>query len=201
MSAWLFITLELGLLAWAGFYYARGGEKLSQRLAYLAGAAVTLKVAWAGLLTWGQWTVWQNSLPELLGLPLAQAVRLEGWLAFFEPLKAAPGGYFWFYAFGRFWLPLVLSLSVSLLWWLGLRLLERLRPGALLAGEARLGLATAVLAGWPGFLLYLPLGLALAAVTGLYRMLRGWLTPTRLGWPLILAAAVALVWGSGLLRF
>ncbi len=97
-------------------------------------------------------------------------------------------GYFFRYAFGRFWLNLLVALLVALLFYLLILALSRYQTSWFAPSDANLALLTALIAGWPGFIIFLPLVATLVILFSLYRALFLKKFYTTLTWPLIISA-------------
>jgi hypothetical protein len=196
---WVFFILELSALLLAAWYYRKDLLSPTTTLSRFFWAVLVLKLLKPIFFTWSQWYVWHASKPEFLTLALASNLKLLGWLNIFTFLKSVSGGYFIFYAFGRFWLGALLALAVATLWWLTLRLLAWRRPEAISPGEMALSWITAVIAGWPGVVLYVSLALVLTLVGSAYHNLKKIDSRLPIGWPMIIASAIALVAGPFLI--
>lgn len=199
MPVWLFFSLELASVMAAGYFYARGRDNLKAVINRLFWAVLALKLLKPAFFTGAQWYVWHVSRPEFLALPLAADLKLLGWLDIFSFLKGVSGGYFIFYSFGRFWLGALIALAAATLWWLVLRLLAKRRPEVMRPEELSLAWITAAIAGWPGFILYVPMSLAFAVVGTLYLMARKMDSRLPIGWPMIIASVLVAVAGTFLI--
>ncbi len=199
----LFMSAIFLLAAFAyGFRHTSVGAKMRKWVGMknLVRAAVYFRIAYAGLLTVTQYYIWtgMGAVGEVfLDAPVSKAVP--------EPLVGAlsavfnhPLGYFLFYSYGRFWLNAILSILVA---WAFHKLLLALRKynGRFFEeGEVELGYVMALIAGWPVFVVFLPLIFVFVVLVSIARLIIMKEAYTTLGWPFICAAAVCILWGSKL---
>lgn len=200
------ITFFLALLLLAFFAYAtRNNERWAQfrrvcSFKRLALAAVIVRVAYAAVLTVLQYNVWASgglgtlflheSLNKSLPIPLIQKMQ---WLF------NSQWGYFIFYTFERFWLNAILSIGVAWLFYRFLILLKRYEERFFEVGEVELGFFAALLAGWPAFVIFLPLVFVFVVVWGLVRITIFKESYTTLGWPFFAAILITLFFGRMLI--
>lgn len=166
---------------------------------WLAVAAVFVRVLYASFTTYGQYYIWsQGELGQLLlNSPLASEVPLPKWLLS-SPIFAGRFGYFTFYALGHFWASQFVAIGVSILFWWFLKILQKYRAQFFEAGEVTLGLLTSLIIGWPNVLVFIPLTFVLMVLLSLFRTLVLKQYTTTIGWPLLIAAALTMVWGNKL---
>jgi hypothetical protein len=150
----------LGILAFliVTALFPRNIHRLERWYARLAVAAAVFIVAYTVFLTLGQYHVWSNNAFTriLLTLPVDETAVPQG--AFFNKLADSIGqpiGYFLFYAYGRFWIELFITLGVSLGLHLILRALRRVRPLMFTHGDVWLITLGTLLSGWPKLLVFL----------------------------------------------
>ncbi|MEK9168447.1 MAG: hypothetical protein AAB698_01470 [Patescibacteria group bacterium] len=159
------------------FYYSRK-DKLKFLINKLIAAALFFSAILAIIKTINQYYVWSgNELSRLL-LPPYQSIN-----------------YFIFYAFSRFWLGALISVAVSFLFYLFLKFLEKRQSRFFIEGETALGFLTALLVGWPNFVIFLPLVFVSTILIAIYRQLILKESYTTLGYPFLLAAGLALIFG------
>jgi hypothetical protein len=144
--------------------------------------AVGFEIIYALVLSASQYYVWSASEFTRLLLPPTASIK-----------------YFIQYSFTHFWLGTFCALALSLLFYLLLSALKKKNENFFLPGETQLGFLCALVSGWPGFVLYLPLLLISTIIISLARRLITHEERTTLGWPMILAAAVTLFAGSYLI--
>ncbi len=151
------------------------------RQVFIAAVAVIFGVA--ALSTFLQYSVWKADQFSQNFLPPHQSIL-----------------YFAKYAGTHFWLTPVLSLVIAGAFFLFLHVLARKNERFFEEGEIELGALAALLAGWPGFVIFLPaVFLAVVVISGAKLMLQK-SAYTTLGLPLLVGLFVALVWGDATLR-
>ena len=161
---------------------------------------VSFQFFYAGLITWAQYYIWsKNGFTNILLNSPVDKEALGPILNFFFPLFDHRHGYFAFYVFGRFWLEVLIIWGLATLFYCLLRLSSRHRMEFFEPGEIELGLLVALIAGWPNFVIFIPLMLGLTLLFSMYRLLVLKQTATTLAWPLILAGALTLIFGGKLL--
>lgn len=140
----------------------------------IAGISAVFLIAYPLLLTSLQWYTWSREPLSaiLLSQPLDQAIPLSFGLEAIRSLFEMPGGYFALYAFNHFWLESILALLVSSILFLLAYMVHRYRQETLSKDEAILLFAVALIAGWPGVLIVIPLVCVVALAHSLYAVLR-----------------------------
>lgn len=138
-------------------------------------------VFYASIKTFAQYYVWSHNSLSKLFLPPYQGLS-----------------YFLFYSFGRFWLNAILAVGAAFVFYLFLKTLSRYRQGLFKDGEKEIGLISALLSGWPGVIVFIPLVFIITAVLAIIRLTVFKLRTTTLGLPFLLSAAIILLWGSEL---
>ena len=108
--------------------------------------------------------------------------------------------YFWFYAYGRFWLNAFISIGVAFAFYLFLKFLKKSQERFFEEGETELGFLAALLGGWPNFVIFTPLIFISVVLISIFRGIVLKEAYTTLGWPFLLAAFLALIWGSWLIQ-
>lgn len=153
-------------------------------------------VAYTVFLTFTQYKVWidGNELTKVFTIaPVGSEVPFPGALEFVRPLFERPGGYFAFYVFGRFWLKVIILFLVSFVFYFFLKLLHKYRERFFKEGEIELGLLCALLSGWPGVVLFIPLSLFYTVFLGIFRLLVFKEYRTTLGIPFLLSAGTIIL--------
>lgn len=159
------------------FYYFKK-DKLKFLINKLIVAALSFSAILAIVKTINQYYVWSaNGLSQLL-LPPHQSIK-----------------YFIFYVFNRFWLGVLIGAGVSFLFYLFLKFLEKRQSRFFIEGETRLGFLMALISGWPGFVIFLPLVFVSTVLIAIYRKLILKESYTTLGYPFLLATGLALILG------
>ena len=160
-------------------------------------ASIFFKLGFAGVLTTLQYVLWRGGglgkiflsegLSSSLPIPL---IHLFPWI-----FKSSLG-YFIFYSFQRFWLNVFLSLFAAWLFYRFLILLKRYKERFFEEGEVELGYLVALIVGWPFFILFVPLGFLFVVLISIFRLVFFKEAYTTLGWPFILGALTAFLFGS-----
>lgn len=186
LPLWLIFTAAL----WFYVFPRRGA------FTWLTWLAVATRLVYSAAGTWAQYYVWsQNALARNLlqaYVPSNDFSALEGVLGIFGHEVS----YFLVYSWGRFWLSFFLALAVAAAFWAFLLLLRRHQTRFFKTGETELGFLLALLAGWPAFVLFLPLGLVMVVFVSILRLVAWREKYTTLGWPMLLAAGLTLLWGA-----
>jgi hypothetical protein len=193
MISWQLPLIALwGLLVWATYDYWRSSRDEMYKPTYILPAvlAVVATVWRASVLILWQHAIWSaSSFGRAL---LSHTLTAPDPFYYVSPwLFGRPGGYFIAYALSRFLMAVILSLILSLLFYWILKLLEKKNSRFFLPGEARLGFLCVLLAGWPGFVFFVPAVFLSVVLVSLVRMMMGH-KYTTLGYPMILASAIAL---------
>lgn len=185
------------VLALAAFFYFADKPRNIFKLAL---ATIAFRVFYVAFITFGQYYIWANNkfTQILVNSPVGKDVPLRGDIpSFFFNNQL---GYFLFYSWGRFWLNLVIILAVSFLFYLFLKFLKRYKERFFRPYEVELGLLTALIVGWPNFVIFIPLVFLFVVVVSLFRLIFLKEPYTTLGVPFILSAVVTLIWGSELIQ-
>ncbi len=157
----------------------RAAVKYFKRLAVVTASFYFL---YASMETLAQYYVWSRDSFSKLFLPPYQDLS-----------------YFVFYSFGRFWLNAMLAALAALVFYFFLRMLSRHRGGLFKEGEKELGFIMALVSGWPGIVLFIPLVFVITVILAIVRLVIFKLRTTTLGLPFIISAATVLLWGSELI--
>lgn len=194
LLTWLPIVFSILVLVLAGYFYfgRHKFQNLYKYFLYLIGAVILFRLGYAALLALGQYYLWSASefTKLLTTTPLGRDVPVPFFLQF---LSSTPLGYFIFYSYGRFWISLILTLFVAFLFFGFLKLLRRYQERFFREGEVELGLLTALIVGWPNFVIFIPLVFLSVVVVSLFRLIFLKEPYTTLGVPLVLSAAMTLI--------
>lgn len=164
------------------FYYFKKNN-LGVLINKLIVAALSFSAILAIIKTINQYYSWSaNELSQLL-LPPHQSIK-----------------YFIFYAFSRFWLGVLIGAGVSFLFYLFLKFLGKRQSRFFIKGEIGLGFLTALISGWPNFVIFLPLVFIFTVLIAVYRQLVLKELYTTLGYPFLLAAFVVFVFGNKIIE-
>lgn len=189
------------LLILIGYRYIRRNSKeesaLRKSSKKMIWAAVIFYIGYPALLTIRQYYVWlADPLSKLLlSSPLSDNVPIPQFIkdsAIFQ----SHFGYFIFYSYGRFWVNSILAVSVSVLFYLFLKFLRKHKERFFEEGEVEMGFLTALIAGWPRFVVFVPIIFISVILISLFRMMVLKESYTTLGYPFLLAAFSALALGT-----
>jgi hypothetical protein len=175
-------------------------EKLRLVAKVLFWVGVTFRVLYASFLTIGQYIFWGGDAKTKIFLaqgidpygPIGSMVKIF-------PFLGGENGYFIFYAFVHFWVGAILAILCAVLFWWFLKILHKYRERFFENGEKELGATLALLAGWPGFILFLILTFFSVVLISLVRGVLYKEPYTTLGLPFLFASLTLLVFGKILL--
>lgn len=164
----------------AGFlYFKRENFSVGLWFKKLIIVVIGFRILYAALLTISQYYVWtQNQFTKIL---------------------VDTPGYFSFYSYGRFWLSAIVSIAAGFLFYLVLLSLKKHNERFFDIGEVELGFLGALIVGWPDFVIFVPLIFISVVLISIFRGVFLKETYTTLGWPILAAVLVALIWGSELI--
>ncbi len=167
----------------------------------LSAVMVGARVVEAGLKTASQYWLWSNNPATQVFLysPVDRSVPIQ-FLGNWFGLFTHSWGYFVWYAFGRFWLNALLSIAMAYLLYGFLKLLQHHKARFFDTGEVELGLLMALIVGWPGFIVFVPLVFVLVVVISLIRGLVYKEAYTTLGLPFIIASATIIFLGDAIIK-
>ncbi|MEK9154948.1 MAG: hypothetical protein AAB596_02675 [Patescibacteria group bacterium] len=163
--------------------------------------SVIFYAAYAAILTLGQYYIWSQSEfgRTLLNSPLNDKSLVDV-LAKFSWLADNSLGYFIFYSYGRFWLEILISVALAAGFYLFLKLLKKHNDRFFENGETELGFLTALIVGWPKFIIFLPLIFVFVILVSIFRRVYFKEFYTTLGWPMLWAALITLIIGNTLIE-
>lgn len=142
-------------------------------------AFIAFKVLYSVFLTFSQYYIWSNDAFSKFLLPPHQ------------PLK-----YFISYSFTHFWFNFFLALGSAFIFYLFLRGLKKYQERFFEEGETELGFLTALIAGWPGFVVFVPLVFIFVAALSAFRRLYFGEERATIGLPFLIAGFIAFVFGE-----
>jgi hypothetical protein len=145
-----------------------------------------------------QYWVWNQGgiTQSLLNLPLKKLnLNWFGDLPFFTGYSH---GYFLYYIWNNFWRDALLTIIAALLIYGIFLLLRRYKEKLFREGECEFGFLLALLIGWPGVIFFLPLIFAVAVIFSFGNWLFKRETITLLFWPLVMSAAIMLIFSAQL---
>ncbi|MDO8556970.1 MAG: hypothetical protein Q7R98_00715 [Candidatus Jorgensenbacteria bacterium] len=184
----------------AAWHYFVGGRFLKYKT--LVRNAIWFRVLYALALTVGQYYLWAQSpfSKPLLNTPLSESLPIPLIKAFPQIFNTRIG-YFLFYSWGHFWINLVLALFLAWLFYKFLLLLKKHQDRFFEEGEVRLGFVCALVAGWPGIIVFVPLTFIFVVLLSIIRAVTLSERYTTLGVPFLLAAATALWMSQQILSY
>lgn len=164
-------------------------------------AAVLWRIAYAGYLTSAQYALWASHPFTKLFLTMPADGAPDAFISRFINAASGGQGYFWYYSFGRFWLPALLAVGFAFFMYFILVIVRHIRPSALTGEDSRILLLAALLLPWPlGLAFY-----AFAFVAGI--LFAAAVALTRQKWkatmapPAAFAFSLTLIFKDVLLRF
>lgn len=181
------------ILVSGALWYAK--ESVYKRIVFRYGIWIIsiLYMMYATLLSFIQYSVWlQNPIGKsLVTIPLDKSVPTLLWFC-----KLIPGGYFIHYSIGRFFLPVILTIGIALIWGLFLNILRARQDRFFNDGEVELGVICALVVGWPQVILFVPFALLITVCIALIKIIIAKEQYTTIGWPLIISAGAVLIIGE-----
>lgn len=197
------IVLSAAYCAGGIFYFLPRFRRWPARRTFFALAVLTAggRLLYAALASIGQFLLWTgNDLTKTL-LALPADGNVPTFLSMIPRLTESSIGYFLVYSWGRFWLNPFLALGMALAFYFFLWVLKKRNARFFDEGETELGFFSALLAGWPGFAVFLPLVFVFVVLISLVRLTMLREAYTTFGIPLLLAAGTVLLLGDALIRF
>ncbi|RJQ26050.1 hypothetical protein C4565_07480 [Candidatus Parcubacteria bacterium] len=159
--------------------------------------AIGGRIAHAGLLMYLQYSLWNEGGmgSYFLTAPLSKDLPIDG-MKYFGWLFTNKFGYFLFYSWGRFWLSVIISIFVAYIFYIFLKLLKKRTERFFEEGEVELGFLSALIVGWPLFVIFVPLVFLSVIIVSLVRLIFLKQQYTTLGTPFLLAVLFLLLFGS-----
>ncbi|MEK7542904.1 MAG: hypothetical protein AAB503_01180 [Patescibacteria group bacterium] len=193
----IYFAVILLFVAWR--YFVKSGFP---RYGVLVRGVIWFRLGYAVLLTIGQYYIWSKEvfLRLLLNTPLSESLPIP-LVQKFPEIFNSKIGYFLFYSWGHFWLNFILTIGIAWLFYRFLLVLQRWNSRFFDEGEVKLGFVCALVAGWPGVLVFIALTFAIVILLAMARAIVLHEGYTTLGVPLLLAAAIALWMSSDILSF
>lgn len=168
----------------AVYLYVMKRPELNSKLKIVAGVLTVYFVAVAGIETYLQYATWASDALAKNFLPPVSSV-----------------GYFISYSLVHFWLGKIFAIGLGFFFYLFLRLIGKKRDWLFLSGETELGWLCALVAGWPGFAIFVPLVFIVALAITLFRRLALKQERTLLGPAFLVAALLTLIFGNYLINW
>lgn len=166
------------LIAVTAFYY----------LAYAAVATALQYYSWKG-----------NALAaKLLASPISSNAQDATFWGKFPAIANSKLGYFVFYSWSHFWFDALLAILGGVVFWIILRSLKKYKERFFEDGEVELGTLTAMMAGWPQFVAFVPFVFIAVVVISIIRMAFFKEAYTTLGIPMLLAVLATYIFSTEL---
>ena len=124
----------------------------------------------------------------------AGALTVLQYFVFLPPFRELE--YFLLYSWTHFWFNFVLSVGTAFLFYLFLKLLKKRSERFFEEGETEIGFLCALIAGWPNFVVFLPLIFVFVILESVLKKIFLKESLTTLGFALILAAITAFIFGD-----
>lgn len=156
-------------------------HSLNSKFFVLVVSVIGFRGLYALMLSWAQYYIWSNQDFTKLLLPPHQSIK-----------------YFLFYSWGRFWIGALISIGVTVLFYLFLKLLRRYNSRFLEKEEIMLGFLVALIIGWPNLIIFIPLAFVLTVLYSLVTTVIFKESYTSLYISFILGGIITLIWGNQL---
>ncbi|KKU82193.1 MAG: hypothetical protein UY07_C0002G0050 [Parcubacteria group bacterium GW2011_GWA1_47_8] len=136
---------------------------------WLIVVAVFLHILYGAVATWGQYVVWGKSefTKILLSSALSPEVPFPSMLEWLRPAFDGAHGYFAFHSFQNFFLSTIALFIIVGLFLAFLVVRARYRPINFREGDIAIIALALLIAGWPGVITLLPIGLFVAVIFSL----------------------------------
>ncbi len=170
---------------------------------WLVLSAVVLHIMYAMFVTWGQYHIWATSSDftrALLAAPLPTEAPIPAILEFLRPYLSGSFGYFFYYAFGRFFLSMVMLFAVTGAFYTAIKFWHNKRNNFGEQGPELLCVLM-LIAGWPGIIVLGPLGFAVAILFSVGALVFLKKTQTSLLPAFLLVTPIALIASKPILDF
>lgn len=183
-------------------YFQKDSMSLGRWSRTLVLVMLAYYLVYALINTIGQYAAWAGSADPLTrylaSAPLASAMKgVVPWYGL--PLLNSKFGYLIFYSWGRFWMGALLSVVAALVFGLILKALQKYRGRFFEDGEVELGVLAALLVGWPGFVVFVPMLFVAVVLVSIFRLAFLGEAYTTLGVPILFAVLLFFIYGSPLL--
>ena len=169
------------IAAIVAYFYYKPSKIFKKRIVQLLLIALGVRAGIALLSTLFQYFIWKNNELTVRFLP-----PYESW------------SYFINYVSTRFWMALFLALVITAVWYGFLWLLGKGTSRFFDTGEKALGALTLFLTGCPLALVFSPLLFVSVIAVSLFRMVVWKQQYTTMGLPMLFAAVITLLLGSGI---
>lgn len=204
-AVWIpYIAFWVALILAIIVYVLRNRPEIARKITtykFLIIFVIAFKVLYACFLAVGQYYVWASNgaTQAFLNSPLSESVPESFVTKLFPGLFQSNLGYFYFYAYGRFFLNVFLAVGIAFAFWAFLRTLKKYNERFFEEGETELGLLAALIVGWPNFLVFIPIVFVSIVVVSIVRGIFFKEAYTTMGAPFLLATFLCLVAGDWLI--
>lgn len=183
---WAIFAIFAGIAVAACVAYYRPISDRRRMRTYLALGlgTVLFRFVLAGLKTWLQYEAWLGSDMSKYLLPPYRSIS-----------------YLLRYSWTHFMLNALISIGAALLFFVILRALQRYNSRWFNAGEVELGFLMALIVGWPGFLIFVPVAFLSVILISIIRGIFLKEPYTTLGLPFFIATVVAFGFAPKLIVF
>ncbi len=164
---------------------------------------LAFRVFYAGIVSIMQYYVWSGDefTKALVNSPISSEVPLSDFfhknLSFILDSRL---GYFVFYAWGHFWVNVLLIITMSSVFYIFLKALKKYSDRFFNEGELELGFILALVVGWPNFIIFIPLVFIAVIFVSIFRGLYFREAYTTLGVPMLIATPTTMIFGSYLIK-
>jgi hypothetical protein len=184
---------------------SKATKKLLDFVSYgrLAVLLIFFRLLYASFMTAAQYFYWLNNPNPALRIfatsPLDPSVPLPWIFSGFRSLLDQKYGYYIHYAFGRFWLNFFITIGFCLVFWFFMVLLKKYRERFFEEGEPELGLVVALIVGWPGVVVYVPLVFLFVVIISVFKALFLREKYTTMAWPFLFSGIITILIGQWIL--
>lgn len=171
---YIFLAISLCFLIFVLIRFLKP-NKINISYKKIVWVAVVLKIFFVSFLTWGQYYVWVKggSLTKVLvELPMPKDISLPFAYRWLRPIFEMSHGYFVQYVWTHFWLSTVIAFLVSFALYFIFKIWKKYRGNFIQEGPTLL-LILMIICGWPGIVLFIPLGFVLAVFGFIIGTFRG----------------------------
>lgn len=195
----IFLVACLAILTAAVVRFARLPN--AGNISFLTLVAITagFYVFYATFVTWGQYYTWASSgeyARTFISSSLPAEAPFPGAIEWIRPYFDRPTGYFMYYSFGHFWLRPLIAIATAGIFYFFLIFLRRWKSKFFKKEEIELGFLCALLSGWPGITVFIPLVLISMIGTSIVRIAIFKLRVTTIGWSFITSAVLTILFGG-----
>lgn len=197
---WAPYIFGTGIFLTAIWFYVK--KYPPKRYWFIIFAYIGFRIIFALFLSVSQYSVWTGSeFTEIFINSPLDPVTPSTFITNLLPwLFESPLGFWAFYSWGRFWYNIFILLMATFAFWAFLKVLKRHKERFFDIGEVELGFLAALLAGWPGFIIFIPLVFLSVILVSIFRLIFYKEAYTTLGVPFLLGGATAFLFGKTLVK-